>query len=166
MDRIPSETLRAMWQKEGVHGDWRRLLKEGYDPGEPYFEFGLMPEKNDGCNYRIVLNHKVPVWLCPATVSFRGLYVIRPLNERAGEVEVENGGRYHTFFVTEEAYAGMLADAAHIFALYQDDDTVCFWSIPNKWFGESGLIRFISQNLVATEEFQDLVPGRESWYWP
>lgn len=171
MERIPIETLREMWRKGGVWGDWRRRLREGYAPGERYFEFGLMPERHHGCHYRVVLNHHVPVWLCPAGSTFRSIYVIRPQNERAGEVEIREADRkagvhYHTFFVTEEAYAGMLADAAHIFALYEDEDSVCFWSIPHKWFGETGLIRFISEKIAATDEFRDLDLGRESWYWP
>ena len=139
MDRIPVETLREMWQQEGIDGDWRRMLKQGYAPEELYFEFGLMPEKQSGCHYRIILEHKVPLWLCPQPSPFTGLYVIRPHHQRAGEVEIKTSKasselRYHTFFVTESAFAIMLDDAAQIFSLYQDEESVCFWSIPNKWF--------------------------------
>lgn len=171
MDRIPIETLREMWQQEGVDGEWRRLLRQGYDPEELYFEFGLMPEKQRGCHYRIILEHKVPVWLCPQQSPFAGLYVIRPRNECAGEIEIKaskenNRIHYQTFFVTEPAFTTMLDDAARIFSLYQNEESVCFWSIPNKWFAELALIQFITQNIVLKADFRAHLHGRRSWYWP
>ena len=171
MKRLPLEALRNLWEEEGIHGDWRRMLKDGYRSGELYFEFGLMPEKKKACNYRLILDHEVPVWLCSGDTEFRGEYVIRPDDARAGDEVVSasdniEGFRYHTLYVTEAAYNAMLADAARIFASYRDDEIVCFWSIPNKWFADLALIQFITENIVATDYYESRPQSRSTWYWP
>lgn len=171
MKRIPMEALRDMWKKEGIYGNWRRVLKEGYKLGELYFELGLMPEKEKACDYRFILDHEVPVWLCPSGDGFRGEYVIRPDDSRAGEIVVfksdkVKGFRYHTCYVAQETYNVMLMDAAHIFATYGDEETVCFWSIPNKWFDDLVLIQFVADKIVMTDDYKNRPRSRHTWYWP
>jgi hypothetical protein len=172
MERIPVDKLREMWKREGIHGDWRNILKKDYKPGELYFEFGLMPEKHHKCNYRIILDHEVRVLMCPKYVVLQGEYVIRPDNTKAGEVEVlesdkAKGFRYHTFYVTDEDYREMINDATRIYEEYRDEVIVCFWSIPNRWFSDLSLVRFITGHIVLSQDYRNRRrSSRLDWYWP
>jgi hypothetical protein len=155
-----------MWETEGVHGSWRKLLHEGYAPGETYFEFGVMPEKRkEFGDYRVVLDHDVFVRLCPKDNPLRGQYVIRPDDIKAGRVDTEDG-RYKTFYVLEAEYSQMLKEAQQIYDEYKNEIIVCFWSIPNKWLSDCFLIKFIAENIVETDGYRNRIRGRDSFFWP
>lgn len=166
MPKIPIDDLRCTWQQQGFWGPWRQLLREGSVPGETFFEFGVMPEEQKKYgDYRVVLDHEVFVRLCPADNSFQGPYVIRPDDRRAGYAKTMEG-RNRTFFVTEREYAQLMEDARQIYDEYKDEARVCFWSIPNKWFENLFLIRFITEKIVDTDEYRNRPRPRDTWFWP
>jgi hypothetical protein len=170
MSRLPIGQLRALWEKEGEHGPWRALLRAGYGAKEPYFEFGVMPEPaGDPCEYRVVLDHEVPVSLCPANANVRRVWVIRPDEGRAGQIDVqqdEQGFHYHTLFVSPQDYATLRSEAERISKEYADERSISFWSVPNKWFADTQLVQLLTRNIVNTADYQQRPALRQSWYWP
>jgi hypothetical protein len=167
MQRIGIDQLRSLWKQQGIYGSWREILKSDYQPGELYFEFGLMPEKSrQNGDYRIVLDHEVHVQLVPPDVKLSREYIIRPDASKAGKREVDTTHRYHTLFVTPTQYTGMVEDASRIYEEYKDDDIVCFWSIPNKWFADCSLVQFLTDEVVLTEDYKKRISTRQDWYWP
>ena len=171
MERIPLEKLREMWKREGPFGEWRKLLASSPHASIPHFEFGVLPEKDPKYGtFRIVLDHEAAVRLVPVDNPLRGEFVIRPDAHRAGEVDVEesprSGLRLHTFFVSADVYAAMLADAAAIHDEYGDPETGSFWSIPSEWFADTTPIRFIGEHIVSSHYYRSRPRGRNNWYWP
>jgi hypothetical protein len=165
MKRIPMNTLRESWTSQGYWGAWRQRLSDGYLPGELYFEFGLMPStKAQGCDYRMILDHEVHVLLCRRAVDAE--YVIRPSDAEANHANGEVNRQGRTLIVTPAQYSGFLQDAAAIFAEYQDPERGSFWSIPDKWFADLSLVRFVRDHVVATEAFNARTRMRQDWYWP
>jgi len=171
MERIPIDKLRYMWEEQGTQGEWRKILKNGYKPVDFYFEFGLMPEKEHECEYRIILDHEVPVWLCPGQTDFKREYAIEPDNARAGETEfIESKKvkdfRFHTLYVSEEDYTQFITDAQLIYKEYCDEYIICFWGIPNKWFHDLALVQFITDQIVLSKDYIHRRHSSHSWYWP
>ena len=172
LPRILIADLRRRWQDEGPQGDWRALLRAGYAPGEPYFEFGVMPEKTHPCGWRIVLDHAVPAWLCDEDAAFRGEYVIRPDDRREGEVDVTPGGpesggvSFRTLYVTRADFDRMQQDAADIHREYADPVSVSFWSIPDRWYSDRPLVQFLTAQIVNRDAYRSRPRGRADWYWP
>jgi hypothetical protein len=172
LSRIPIADLRQRWQREGPHGEWRALLRTGYAEGEPYFEFGVMPESKHPCRWRIVLDHAVPVWLCDESAAFNGEHVIRPDDRRAGQVVVTPGGpargglAFTTYHVTWAEFERMQQDAAEIHREYADPVSVSFWSIPNRWYSDRALVQFLAARIVNTDTYRSRPRGRTDWYWP
>lgn len=168
---IELNELRVFWEKEGVFGDWRELLKRGYQKDELYFEFGLMPDTQSNCDFKIILDHEIPVFLCPEGVEKKGEHVIKLDEEKRGKVEVElkdNPPRFKfkTYFIGSEEYLLIKKEAEKIFNLYGDDEIICFWSIPNKWFEDTLLVKFLREKIVESEDYDQYRSGKTAWYWP
>jgi hypothetical protein len=165
------DQLRELWQKEGFYGEWRKLLKTGYRSGEPYFEFGLQEGKNPNFDYKLILDHEVPIWLCSKDSNFRGEFVITPDNQKANETDIVERTepkhfKYQIFYVDDSSYEQMKSDANSIYQEYQDEERVCFWSIPNQWFQDLSLIRFITSRIVLSDDYRQFPRSRQDWYWP
>jgi hypothetical protein len=171
LPRIPIAELRTRWEREGPHGPWRELLRAGYAEGEPYFEFGVMPETKHACAWRIVLDHEVPVWLCATGQPFEGEHVVRPDDRRAGQTDVSRAdGRggvvFTTHYVTVAEFQRLERDAADIHREYADPVSVSFWSIPDRWFSDRPLVQLLSGRIVNTEAYRARPRGRSDWYRP
>ena len=163
MERLPMDALRGLWKEQGFWGPWRGQLRSGYAPDDVYVEFGLMPAQ-DECDYRIVLDHDVTVLLCRRQAG--ASYVIRPDDRRGGQEEVSGTPPRHTLFVSDADYSQFLHDAADIYRQYQDDDRGSFWSIPQKWFGDAALVKFLVDRIVLTDDYRNRVRTRLGWFWP
>jgi hypothetical protein len=169
LSRIPIADLRQRWRREGPHGEWRALLRAGYAKDEPYFEFGVMPEKAHPCAWRMIIDHAVPVWLCDASAAFKGEHVIRPDDRRAGETDVAPGAggvTFTTYYVPRTDFDRMLQDASDIHQEYADPVAVSFWSIPDRWYSDRLLVRFIATRIVNSDAYRSRPRGRADWYWP
>lgn len=167
MDKIPLDELRVLWEQQGYWGTWREMLRKGYSAEDVYFEFGLVPEQNRRRgDYKIVLDHEVQVQLCPADVSVKGQYVIKEARSPEGHHEGDTGPRYRAVMVSSAEYAEMLDNASYIYEQYKDEDVVCFWGIPNKWFSDLLLIRVITDHIILTDDYKKRTRTRADWFWP
>lgn len=162
--KIPIEELKNLWENEGTWGKWRDLLKTGYESNETYFEFGLMPNIQDS-DFIIVVNHIHEISLNSGGLAI-GNSVITPSNQRVGTQEIirDKIRKPIIYYVSREFYQNIIDEARQIFEEYKNEETICFWSIPNKWFDNTNLVGFIQDNIVL-KGIKDNWP-RKDWYWP
>jgi hypothetical protein len=167
--RIRLDDLRPLWQSDPRYGAWRVRLRTGYRPDEPYFEFGVMRELNaQACEYRVVLDHEVPVYLCRSMPPKQYEWMIVVDDAHAGQSESPGLGDFtlHTLFVSGSDYEQLRRDAEEIIRDYGDEEIVSFWSIPNKWFGDTQLVHLLDERVVSTRDYQERPRSRHTWYWP
>ncbi|ADB40274.1 hypothetical protein [Spirosoma linguale] len=152
--KIPKEKLVELIFQEQTLGEWRHLLKEGYSPNDYYFEFGLHPTKlTNKDEFKIVINHHWPIRLGKIKNDDYGWLITNsPLPQE---------GRKNTLSVDDKTYDTLLEEADMIYQEYKMEDSICFWSIPNKWFANTKLVQLIEKKIPPVGPW-----SRADWYWP
>jgi hypothetical protein len=114
---------------------------------------------------RLTINEQPqsPIYFCTDVSEFRKLFtsfvsLITPDIERAGEVSGEPYGRNVIIYVRPEEYEQFYHDAERIFEEYCLDG-ICFRGIPDLWFDELALIKYIREHLCSH-------PIMEWWFHP
>ncbi|MCR6641671.1 MAG: hypothetical protein NVV82_22440 [Sporocytophaga sp.] len=158
--KININKLKTLWDKEGVWGEWRNLLKLGYDENEKYFEFGLMMDYRR-LDAKIIVNHFYHINLSSDNMKINPDWTILKGNHQINPNLYDGGIKLS--IVEPNIYENMIEDAKLIFEEYKTEDTICFWSIPNKWFKDTSLVKFIEENLP--KDIPESSP-RQDWYWP
>lgn len=105
----------------------------------------------------LIVNHHYHISLISTHIPLRGYSFIK---SGVAEVQLSDNRTYH---LPSEMYELMKKEAEEIYSQYKDDDFYCFWSIPNKWFEEMELIKFITEFISPS---LSLNWPRQDWYWP
>ena len=102
---------------------------------------------------RLTINEQPqsPIYFCIDVNEFRKKYnspvaLITPDLERAGEITGEAYGRDVIIYVQIEEYEQFYRDAEKIFEEYCLDG-ICFRGIPDLWFDDLTLIKYIREHL-------------------
>ena len=133
--------------------------QEALDAGT--FEFGV--DKTE-LGFRLTINGRIiGVYLHPEPHAFREQIdspyeaVIAPNQEYAGTI-VHNEKKSIIIYVNLEEYRQFCRDAQFVYDLYSSDD-LCFRSIPDVWFSDLALVRFIRECLHPS-------PVMSGWFGP
>ncbi len=149
--RINADALLLLMQQS----DWNKALKTGYEEGENYFEFGILPlslpfKSEQG--FVSLLNHHLFVYFLPTPSSpkplDRGDMLICVSDKKAGlhDTFVNSAGyKIPVFYITCSQWEQCQQEAEMIKNDYQNVRGGFFISIPNKWYEETNIIKIVNQ---------------------
>lgn len=152
--KISIQKIEKLIANDPTDSLWRKILKEGYEPNEYYFEFGLFPKYlRDYDNFEIILNHSFPVWLQRLNDKNSSNSVIT--------ADISGNQERNKYLVDSNTLDIFFQEATSIFHEYRKSDGGAFFSIPNKWFEDTQLIQFITKTIHPEGMW-----ARADWYWP
>lgn len=152
--KISMQEIEKLMTNDPIDSVWRKVLKEGYEPDEYYFEFGLFPKYlKEYDNFEIILNHSFPVRLKRTIEENSSSSVIT--------ADILNNQGKSKYLVDADTLDIFFQEATMIFHEYRKSDGGAFFSIPNKWFSDTQLVQFISEKIHPEGMW-----ARADWYWP
>jgi hypothetical protein len=136
------------------NGDWERLANIREELTKRFY-FRIEFFEDEWIPITIVINNKLELFLESDENSEHLPFSIILSDKKAGNVETSN--RYVYFYLSSYDFSKLLRDAKKIYSEYPDLDRNSIMGIPDTWFADTFLVKFVTEVIIPNRKIQQLL---------
>ena len=136
------------------NSDWERLAYIREELTKRFY-LRIEPSEDEWMPFAIVINNKVELFLESDENSEHFPFSIILSDRKAGNIETSNSHAY--FYLSTYDFSRLLHDAKKIHSEYPDLDGNGVAGVPDIWFADTFLVKFVTEVIIPNRKIQQLL---------
>jgi len=146
-ERLTMKELQKLYKDN----DWKQLACSREELTKRFYFRIELPE-DEWIPFSIVINNKVELFLETDENSEHFPFSIILSDKKAGNIETSN---YHMYFyLSNYDFSRLLRDTKRIYSEYSDLDSNGVMGIPDIWFADTFLVKFVTEVVIPNGKIQ------------